>query len=102
MVQRAWGDEKERSEGKENLPRVQVVSLCRRTSPGEIIASMSDVIETPLRAEPLAKILPLHPGTILKWAREEKIPHKRLGPRTIVFMPSEIQAWLESKNGRIP
>jgi excisionase family DNA binding protein len=67
-----------------------------------MIASMSEAIETPLKAEQLAKILPLHPGTILKWAREGKIPHKRLGPRTIVFMPSEIRAWLESKNGRIP
>lgn len=79
---------------------MQVVLLCRETSPGEIIAFMPEVIETPLRAEQLAKILPLHPGTILKWAREGKIPHKRLGPRTIVFMPSQIQAWLESKNGR--
>lgn len=66
--------------------------------PGAIIMSMSEAIETPLRAGELAKILPLHPVTILKWAREGEIPHKRLGPRTIVFMPSEIRVWLESKN----
>lgn len=63
---------------------------------------MSEAIEVPLTAEQLSKILPLHPVTILRWAREGKIPHKRLSPRKIVFMPSEIRAWLESKNGRIP
>jgi excisionase family DNA binding protein len=63
---------------------------------------MPEAIEIPLTAEQLSKILPLHPGTILRWAREGKIPHKRLGARKILFMPSEIRAWLESLNGRIP
>ena len=66
------------------------------------LKAMQDAIEKPLTAEQLSKILPLHTVTILKWAREGKIPHKRLSPRKIVFKPSEIQAWLDSKSGRIP
>jgi excisionase family DNA binding protein len=63
---------------------------------------MPEVIEVPLTAEQLSKILPLHPVTILRWAREGKIPHKRLGARKILFMPSEIRSWLDSLNGRVP
>ena len=50
---------------------------------------------TILTAEELAKILPLHPETIRKWAREGRIPHRRLG-RKIVFLSAEIDAWIAS------
>lgn len=63
---------------------------------------VSSSIEVPLTATELSRILPLHPVTILKWAREGKIPHRRLSARKIVFLPSEIQAWLQSRNERIP
>jgi hypothetical protein len=51
-------------------------------------------LEAPLSARQLAEILPLHPVTILKWARQGKIPCHRLSPRKIVFLPSEITKWL--------
>jgi hypothetical protein len=51
-------------------------------------------LEAPLNARQLAEILPLHPVTILKWARQGKIPCHRLSPRKIVFLPSEITRWL--------
>jgi Helix-turn-helix domain len=51
-------------------------------------------LEAPLNARQLAEILPLHPVTILKWARQGKIPCHRLSARKIVFLPSEITRWL--------
>jgi predicted site-specific integrase-resolvase len=47
-----------------------------------------------LTAQQLATIVPLHPVTLLRWAREGKIPHRRLSARKIVFLPSEISRWL--------
>jgi len=37
--------------------------------------------------------------TILRWARERRIPHHRLSARKIVFLPSEISHWLASGSG---
>ena len=51
-------------------------------------------IEVPLTAQQLATIVRLHPVTLLRWAREGKIPHRRLSARKIVFLPSEINRWL--------
>jgi hypothetical protein len=56
-------------------------------------------IEVPVTAQQLAGIVPLHPVTLLKWAREGKIPHRRLSARKIVFLPSEIRRWLASGSG---
>ena len=56
-------------------------------------------IETPLTADELARSLPLHPETIRKWARQGQIPCVHLGPRRVVFLPSRIRAWLESRHG---
>jgi excisionase family DNA binding protein len=53
-------------------------------------------IERPLTAQQLSKLVPLHPVTLLRWAREGRIPHRRLGPRRVIFLPSEINAWLAS------
>jgi predicted DNA-binding transcriptional regulator AlpA len=53
-------------------------------------------IERPLTAQQLAEIVPLHHVTILRWAREGRIPHRRLSARKIVFLPSEINTWLSS------
>lgn len=51
-------------------------------------------IEVPLTAQQLAAIVPLHPVTLLRWAREGKIPHRRLSARKVVFLASEINRWL--------
>lgn len=49
-----------------------------------------------LTAEQLADKLPLHPETIRRWAREGRIPHRRLGGRRVVFIESEVNDWLVS------
>ena len=53
-------------------------------------------IEAPLTALELSKIVPLHPVTILRWAREGRIPCRRLSARKILFLPSEVNRWLAS------
>jgi excisionase family DNA binding protein len=35
--------------------------------------------------------------TILKWARENKIPHHRISARCLRFDLIEVNAWLEAK-----
>lgn len=56
-------------------------------------------IEKPLTADELSRIIPLHPETIRKWARQGKIPCLRLSARRVLFLPSRIRTWLESRNG---
>ena len=51
-----------------------------------------------LTAQELSRIVPLHPVTILRWARENRIPHHRLSARKIVFLPSEINKWLSDNS----
>jgi hypothetical protein len=71
----------------------------RKSTPGPPKhPSVKAEIERPLSAQQLAGegIVPLHPMTILRWAREGKIPHRRLSPRKIIFFVSEIQAWMLS------
>jgi excisionase family DNA binding protein len=53
-------------------------------------------IEKLLTAEELSSIIRLHPVTILRWARQGRIPHRRLSPRKVLFLASEINAWLAS------
>jgi hypothetical protein len=61
---------------------------------GKPLRNGASPLEAPLNARQLAEILPLHPVTILKWARQGKIPCHRLSARKIVFLPSEITRWL--------
>jgi excisionase family DNA binding protein len=35
--------------------------------------------------------------TILKWARENKIPHHRISARCLRFDVAEVNAWLQAK-----
>ncbi len=75
------------------------------TSPavsGVSITPSTQTIERPLTAQELAEIVPLHPVTLLRWAREGRIPHRRLGPRRVVFIPSQIQTWLASGSNLYP
>lgn len=53
-------------------------------------------IKTILTAQELSRIVPLHPVTILRWARQGRIPHRRLSSRKIVFLLPEINEWLAS------
>ena len=53
---------------------------------------------TTLTFEPLisaaqaGQLLGLHPVTLLRWAREGRIPHRRLG-RKVKFRVSELDSW---------
>lgn len=64
--------------------------------------TVAPAIERPLTAEQLAAIVPLHPVTLLRWARQGRIPHRRLSPRKVVFLPSEINRWLADGSGLYP
>lgn len=45
-----------------------------------------------------AKLLPFHPVTLLKMARENRVPHFRIG-RRVAFRASELNAWLTRYTG---
>lgn len=49
-----------------------------------------------LTSKEAAQIARLHPVTLLRWAREGKVPHRRLSARKIVFPLGQLKAWLES------
>ncbi|HWW23881.1 MAG TPA: helix-turn-helix domain-containing protein [Edaphobacter sp.] len=49
-----------------------------------------------LTSKEAAQIARLHPVTLLRWAREGKVPHRRLSARKIVFPLTQLKAWLES------
>ena len=49
-----------------------------------------------LTSKEAAQIARLHPITLLRWAREGKVPHRRLSARKIVFALGQLKAWLES------
>lgn len=39
------------------------------------------------------KLLGIHPVTLLRWAREGRVPHRRLG-RKVKFRSSDLNQWL--------
>lgn len=47
-----------------------------------------------LTAQEAAKIARIHPGTLLRWAREGRVPHRRLSARKVVFPLSKLHSWL--------
>jgi excisionase family DNA binding protein len=49
-----------------------------------------------LTAQEAAKIARIHPGTLLRWAREGRVPHRRLSARKVVFPLSQLNSWLTS------
>jgi len=53
----------------------------------------SRLFEPLLRATEAATLLNLHPVTVLRWAREARIPHHRMG-RKVAFRASELNSWL--------
>lgn len=52
--------------------------------------------ESLLGAADAASLLNLHPVTLLRWAREGRLPHLRLG-RKVMFRASELNAWCNSQ-----
>ena len=51
-----------------------------------------------LTAREAAAIVRIHPVTLLRWAREGKVPHRRLSARKIVFPLSQLTAWLDTES----
>jgi len=45
-----------------------------------------------ISAADAGKLLGIHPVTLLRWAREGRIPHRRLG-RKVKFRVSELNSW---------
>jgi excisionase family DNA binding protein len=50
-----------------------------------------------LDAQEAAKLLGVEARTLLAWAREGRVPCLRLGPRTIRWTRSMLEAWAASK-----
>ena len=59
-------------------------------------AHPSSLTDTLLTAAEVASLLRLHQVTVLKWAREGKLPHRKLGTRRVVFPLSLLTKWIES------
>jgi len=56
----------------------------------------ADFADTFLTAKEAAQIARLHPVTLWRWAREGRVPHRRLSSRKIVFPRGQLTAWLQS------
>lgn len=76
--------------------RAQWTALHTKTYEGVLSTPINACVNTVLTAQQLSEIVPLHPVTILRWARAGRIPHRRLSARKVVFLLSEINAWLAS------
>ena len=50
------------------------------------------IFEPLISATEAAQLLGIHPVTILRWAREGRVPHLRLG-RKVKFRVSELNSW---------
>jgi excisionase family DNA binding protein len=84
---------------------MNVVERNAITTPSAIQLSQMSALapssQKPVPFEPLisavdaGQLLDLHPVTLLRWAREGRIPHRRLG-RRVVFRISELDKWLSS------
>lgn len=44
-----------------------------------------------------SELLEVPIGTLYAWVHEKKIPHIRLGPRTVRFDLEELQTWLAER-----
>jgi excisionase family DNA binding protein len=54
-----------------------------------------------ISASEAGQLLGLHPVTLLRWAREGRIPHRRLG-RKVTFRASELNAWYKRSTLEVP
>jgi excisionase family DNA binding protein len=67
--------------------------------PQTMSSASSSVLEPDgnyLTAKEASKIVRVHYVTLLRWAREDKVPHRRLSTRKIVFSRTQLNTWLES------
>lgn len=50
-----------------------------------------------LNADQTAELIGVSAYTIRQWAREDKFPHLRLGPKTVRFRLFSVQAWMREQ-----
>lgn len=50
-----------------------------------------------VKAKDIAAMANVSLQTVLKWARENKIPHHRISARCLRFSVEEVNAWLQAK-----
>lgn len=50
-----------------------------------------------VKAKDIALMCGVTLQTVLKWARENKIPHHRISARCLRFSVEEVNAWLQAK-----
>jgi excisionase family DNA binding protein len=50
-----------------------------------------------VKAKDIAALANVSLQTVLKWAREGKIPHHRISARCLRFDVAEVNAWLQAK-----
>lgn len=76
--------------------KVETSSAGRVTSTGTGNTSLTarQTTDVFLTAAEAAKMARVHPVTLLKWAREGRVPHRRLSTRKIVFPQSQLLQWL--------
>jgi excisionase family DNA binding protein len=79
--------------GADPEPEQEVLLSTISTPPRPTGAVSADTF---LTAKEAAHIARLHPVTLLRWAREGRVPHRRLSSRKIVFPREQLNAWLES------
>ena len=73
--------------------RNTIPAIC--TSPSKDSSTLIARFEPFIAVEETAGLLTLHPVTLLRWAREGRVPHHRFG-RRVVFRLSELEKWLSS------
>jgi len=56
---------------------------------------MSVAFEPLIDPAEAAALLQIHTNTLLRWSREKRVPHHRLG-RKVKFRASELNSWLAS------
>jgi excisionase family DNA binding protein len=92
LAQRRQQSGKKRNEGSNdgaNVPdfpsKNELISVTSGSSP-------CVEFEALLSATEAARLLRMHPVTLLRWAREGRVPHHRLS-RKVFFRASELDAW---------
>ena len=71
-----------------------MVSTTARSKFGKVTKVQTDTFtfEPLISATDAGKLLGIHPVTVLRWAREGRIPHRRLG-RKVKFRKTELDSW---------
>lgn len=54
------------------------------------------IFEPLISATEASELLGIHPVTLLRWAREGRVPHRRLG-RKVTFRASELDSWYRTE-----